>query len=38
LKIDGLETKELRFFSYEDLPDNIPNSHKILLDKYFNRK
>lgn len=36
LKIDDLETKELKFFSYEELPDNIPNSHKIMLDKYYN--
>jgi len=35
LRIDDLETKELRFFSYEDLPKNIPNSHRIFLDKYF---
>jgi len=35
LRIDDLETKELRFFSYEDLPENIPNSHRIFLDKYF---
>jgi ADP-ribose pyrophosphatase YjhB (NUDIX family) len=35
LKIDGLETKELRFFSYEELPDNIPNSHRLMLDKYY---
>ncbi|GIM27639.1 DNA mismatch repair protein MutT [Clostridium polyendosporum] len=36
LKIDNLETKELKFFSYEELPDNIPNSHRIMLDKYYN--
>lgn len=36
LKIDNIETRELKFFSYEDLPSNIPNSHRILLDKYFN--
>ena len=35
LIIDNLETKDLRFFSYEDLPQNIPSSHRILLDKYF---
>ncbi len=34
-KIDGLETKELQFFNYEELPDNIPYSHKIMLDKYY---
>lgn len=38
LKSDNLETKELRFFGYEDLPDNIPNSHRIFLDKYFSHK
>lgn len=36
LKVDGLETKELEFFSYEELPDNIPDSHRIMLDKYYN--
>lgn len=36
LMIDGTETKELKFCSYEDLPINIPNSHRIFLDKYFN--
>lgn len=36
LMVDGLETKELKFFSYKDLPDNIPDSHRIFLDKYFN--
>ncbi|WP_102400312.1 NUDIX hydrolase [Haloimpatiens massiliensis] len=35
LKIDDLETKELKFFSYEELPDNIPNSHRIMLNKYY---
>jgi len=35
LRLDNLETKELKFFSYEELPDNIPNSHKIMLDKYY---
>jgi ADP-ribose pyrophosphatase YjhB (NUDIX family) len=35
LRIDGFETKELKFFSYKQLPDNIPSSHKILLDKYY---
>ncbi|SHI21077.1 NUDIX domain-containing protein [Sporanaerobacter acetigenes DSM 13106] len=38
LKSDNLETKELRFFGCEDLPDNIPNSHRIFLDKYFSHK
>lgn len=35
LEIDDLETKELKFFQYEDLPDNIPNSHRMFLDKYY---
>jgi ADP-ribose pyrophosphatase YjhB (NUDIX family) len=35
LKIDGVETKKLKFFSYEELPENMPNSHRIMLDKYF---
>lgn len=35
LRIDGLETKELKFFSYEELPDNMPNSHRIMLNKYY---
>lgn len=37
LMIDGLETKELKFFSYENLPQNIPISHKIMLDMYYNK-
>lgn len=37
LKVDNVETQELRFFSYEELPENIPNSHKKMLDKYFLR-
>ncbi|ERI93692.1 ADP-ribose pyrophosphatase family protein [Clostridiales bacterium oral taxon 876 str. F0540] len=36
LKIDNFETKELKFFTYEELPDNIPNSHRIMIDKYYN--
>lgn len=35
LKIDDLETKELKFFSYEELPNNIPDSHRIMIDKYY---
>lgn len=35
LKIDNFETKELKFFSYEGLPNDIPNSHKMMLDKYY---
>lgn len=36
LKIDDLETKELKFFSYKELPDDIPSSHRIMIDKYYN--
>lgn len=36
LKIDDLETKELKFFSYDELPDNIPSSHRIMIGKYYN--
>jgi ADP-ribose pyrophosphatase YjhB (NUDIX family) len=35
LKIDNLETRELRFFNYEELPNNIPSSHKTMIDKYY---
>lgn len=35
MKVDNVETKELRFFSYETLPDNIPKSHRIMIDKYY---
>lgn len=28
--------KELKFFSYEELPNDIPSSHRIMLDKYYN--
>jgi ADP-ribose pyrophosphatase YjhB (NUDIX family) len=35
LKIDDLETKDLKFFGYEELPHNIPSTHKIMIDKYF---
>ena len=38
LKIDGLETKELKFFGYKELPDNIPNSHRIMIDKYYSSR
>ncbi len=36
LNIDDFETKDLKFFSYEQLPDNIPNSHRMMIDKYYN--
>lgn len=35
LSIDGVETKELRFFSYDALPENIPGSHLQLIKKYY---
>lgn len=35
LKADNVETQELRFFSYEEIPDNIPNSHRKMIDKYY---
>lgn len=37
LKIDDVETKELKFFSYDELPYNMPDSHKIMLDKYYKK-
>ncbi|WP_123054446.1 NUDIX hydrolase [Clostridium sp. JN-1] len=37
LKIDGLETKELKFFSCKKLPQDIPASHKMMLDIYYNK-
>ncbi|MDP4144021.1 MAG: NUDIX domain-containing protein [Bacillota bacterium] len=37
LMIDNAETKELRFFNYKELPEDIPRSHKIMLDKYYSR-
>ena len=35
LKIDDVETKAFKFFSYEDIPENVPKSHRVMLDKYF---
>ena len=35
LKIDNFETKDLSFFSYEQLPENIPRSHRVFIDKYY---
>lgn len=32
---DNFETEELRFFGYDELPDNIPRSHKKFIDKYY---
>lgn len=36
LSADNIETKELKFFSFDKLPANIPNSHRLMLDKYYN--
>jgi ADP-ribose pyrophosphatase YjhB (NUDIX family) len=33
-KIDNIETKELKFFKLNELPENLPNSHRIMLEKY----
>ncbi|SHH37252.1 ADP-ribose pyrophosphatase YjhB, NUDIX family [Clostridium collagenovorans DSM 3089] len=35
LLVDGIETKELKFFSYDDLPNNIPKSHLKFIEKYY---
>lgn len=35
LKCDGIETQALEFFSYDNLPENIPSSHMKLIKKYF---
>lgn len=35
LRIDNFETKELKFFTYEEIPGNIPNSHRDMIDKYY---
>ena len=32
---DNFETEELRFFGYDELPNNIPRSHKNFIDKYY---
>jgi len=37
LKIDNEETKELRFFSFDSLPENIPKSHRRMLEMYYER-
>lgn len=36
LNIDDFETKELKFFSYQELP-NMPKTHKSMLKKYYER-
>lgn len=35
LRIDNFETKELKFFSYKELPNNIPSSHRTMIEKYY---
>lgn len=35
LSIDNFETKDLCFFSYDELPENIPRSHKVFIEKYY---
>ncbi len=32
--IDENETMDLQFFSYESLPDNIPKTHRKMIDSY----
>lgn len=34
LKIDRKETMDLRFFGMEDLPENMPISHRVMISKY----
>ena len=36
LSIDNFETKDLRFFGYNELPENIPRSHKVFIEQYYN--
>lgn len=35
INCDGVETKELKFFSYDNLPEDIPSSHMVFIKKYF---
>ena len=35
LSIDNFETKDLCFFSYNELPENIPRSHKVFIEQYY---
>lgn len=35
-RTDDIETEELKFYDYNELPDNMVRSHKILIDKYYN--
>lgn len=36
LLIDNNETLDLKFYSYKSLPDKVPQSHRIIIDKYYN--
>lgn len=35
LKIDGKESRDLRFFSKYELPENMPGSHKVMINIYY---
>jgi ADP-ribose pyrophosphatase YjhB (NUDIX family) len=37
LKSDNVETTELKFFSFDGLPENIPKSHRLMLEMYYKR-
>lgn len=37
LVVDNIETRELCFFSYNELPTNIPKTHRAMIDKYFTK-
>ncbi|QAA32608.1 NUDIX hydrolase [Clostridium manihotivorum] len=37
LKVDNVETRELKFFAFDKLPEDIPNTHRIMLDKYYKK-
>lgn len=34
LKVDNLETKELKFFKLNELPANLPHSHRRMIEKF----
>lgn len=33
--IDGVETKELKFYAYSKIPDDIPKTHRKFIDMYY---
>jgi ADP-ribose pyrophosphatase YjhB (NUDIX family) len=37
LKIDNVETKDLKFFNFDNLPENIPKTHRTMLEIYYKR-